>query len=54
MKNFYFPIKLLKNGFVGNVKSLVLARCITNSLRKKDKLRLCMFYATNKKTVTKI
>ena len=57
MKNFYFPIKLLKNGFVANVKSLVLACCITNSLRKKDKLRLrkfCMFYATNKKTVTKI
>ena len=35
MKNFYFPIKLLKNGFVANVKSLVLAGCITNRLKKK-------------------
>ena len=35
MKNFYFPLKLLKCGFVAmpnSEKSLVLACCITNNL----------------------
>ena len=36
MKNFYFPQKLLKNGFLAmsnSEKSLVLACCITNVIQ---------------------